>query len=314
MRPPIRTKAGSERENPPRPAEEGFQPISSFAFTLDADGRSLPIKATAGSLKLTNSAGTPLAEIGTIAYVLDGADPAARPLTFAINGGPGASSAWLHLGALGPWRLPMQGLAPSSPPALVDNAESWLAFTDLVFIDPPETGYSRVLGGDEVKKSLFSVNGDIDGLAGVIRRWLIANTRLASPKFIVGESYGGFRGPRLAKTLTGEGGVGIKGLILLSPVLDFGRFFGSDNGPFPSLTRLPSYAAAWREKSGPVTRASLADVEAYAVGEYLSDWLRGPRDRAAVARMEAGVRGAHRPRSCACRPARRRCRAAGLPQ
>jgi carboxypeptidase C (cathepsin A) len=262
---------------------------SSFSFPLEAGGRSLPIKATAGSIKLTNSGGTPVAEIGTIAYVLEGADPATRPLTFAINGGPGASSAWLHLGALGPWRLPMQGLAPSSKPALVDNAESWLAFTDLVFIDPPDTGYSRILGGDEVRKSLLSVSGDIDGLAGAIRRWLIANTRLASPKFIVGESYGGFRGPRLAKTLAGESGVGIAGLVLLSPVLDFGRFFGGDNGPFPSLTRLPSYAAAWREQSGPVTRAGLADVEAYAVGDYLGDWLKGPRDRAAVARMVSRV-------------------------
>jgi carboxypeptidase C (cathepsin A) len=281
---------GAGRRKEPVTAGGGRLPAdSSFSFSFDATGRSLPIKATAGAIKLTNSSGTPLAEIGTISYVLDGADLAKRPVTFAINGGPGASSAWLHLGAIGPWRLPMQGLAPSSRPALVDNAESWLAFTDLVFIDPPDTGYSRIVGGDEVKKSLFSVNGDIDGLAGVIRRWLIANTRLASPKFIVGESYGGFRGPRLAKILAGEGGVGVGGLILLSPVLDFGQFFGGGAGPFPSLTRLPSYAAVAREKNGPVTREDLADVEAYAAGDYLRDWFKGPRDHAAVARIEAKV-------------------------
>ena len=262
---------------------------STISFTVDLAGRTLPIKATAGSIKLANASGTPQAEIGTIAYVLDGADVATRPVTFAINGGPGASSAWLHLGALGPWRLPMEGLSPSSPPALVDNAECWLDFTDLVFLDPPDTGYSHILGGDEAKRSLLSVNGDIDGLAGTIRRWLIANGRLPSPKFIAGESYGGFRGPRLAKTLTSEAGVGVTGLVLLSPVLDFGRFFGDGNGPFPSLTRLPSYAAAYREKSGPVTRSDLADVEAYAIGDYLSDWFKGPRDSAAVARMEERV-------------------------
>ncbi len=264
-------------------------PDSTIGFALKADGRMLPIRATAGSIKLANASGTLLAELSTVAYVLDGADPATRPVTFAINGGPGASSAWLHLGALGPWRLPMGGLAPSSKPALVDNAETWLPFTDLVFIDPPDTGYSRILGGEEAKRSLLSVSGDIDGLAGAIRRWLIANQRLASPKLIVGESYGGFRGPRLAKTLATDSGVGVSGLVLISPVLDFGRFFGGDNGPFPSLTRLPSYAAAYREKKGPVTRADLADVEAYAAGEYLSDWLKGPRDRAAVARMEQKV-------------------------
>ena len=286
---PASPHEGGERKKEPGMTVAGSLPAdSSFSFNFDAQGRSLPIKATAGSIKLTNSGGTAVAEIGTIAYVLEGAG-AGRPVTFAINGGPGASSAWLHIGAIVPWRLPMQGLAPSSPPALVDNAESWLPFTDLVFIDPPDTGYSRIVGGADARKSLLSVNGDIDGLAGAIRRWLVANSRLASPKFIVGESYGGFRGPRLAKTLATEAGVGITGLLLVSPVLDFGQLFGAAHGPFPSLTRLPSYAAVLREKSGPVTRANLADVEAYAVGDYLSDWLKGPRDHAAVARIEARV-------------------------
>ena len=96
-------------------------------------------------------------------------------MTFAINGGPGAASAWLHLGALGPWRLPMGGLSPASPPALVDNSETWLDFTDLVFIDPPGTGYSRIVApGDEARRRFWSVEGDVDGLAATIRRWLVA--------------------------------------------------------------------------------------------------------------------------------------------
>ena len=172
-------------------------------------------------------------------------------MTFAVNGGPGAGSAWLQLGALGPWRLPMQGLAPSSPPALVDNDDTWLDFTDLVFIDPPGTGYSRlVAAGDEARRRFWSVDGDIDALAGVIRRWLVANGRLGSPKFIVGESYGGFRGPRLAKALATEQGVGVSGMILVSPVLDFAPLSGGPAEPLSLLTRLPSYAAAFREQQG----------------------------------------------------------------
>lgn len=253
--------------------------------TLVLPGRTLAFKSTAGTIKLSDDKGNPQADIAYVAYQLDGADPATRPVSFAFNGGPGAGSVWLHLGALGPWRLPMGGLAPSSPPVLVDNDDTWLDFTDLVFIDPAGTGYSQFTGtGDEARKAMWSVNGDIDALAVVVRRWLAANERLASPKFIVGESYGGFRGPRLAEALTTEQGIGVKGLVLVSPLLDYGTTLGSIE-PFSMATLLPSFAATAREKSGPVTRAQLADVEAYAGGEYLIDFLRGPRDAAAVARM-----------------------------
>jgi carboxypeptidase C (cathepsin A) len=184
----------------------------------------------------------------------------------------------------------MKGLSPSSPPVLVDNAETWLEFTDLVFIDPPGTGYSRIRAtGDEVRKTLWSVDGDVAALSVVIRRWLDAESRTASPKFIVGESYGGFRGPLIAKRLATNEGVGISGLALISPVLDFAHFMPGPSDPFSFLTRLPSFAATFREKKGPVSRADLGDVEQYAEGEYLEDWLRGPRDAAAVARMERRV-------------------------
>jgi carboxypeptidase C (cathepsin A) len=258
--------------------------------TLALGDRCLKFQATAGSIRLLDDKASPQADVAFVAYRLEGQNPATRPVTFAINGGPGAGSAWLQLGAIGPWRLPMNGLAPSSPPTLIDNAETWLDFTDLVFIDPPGTGYSRVRGtGDDAKKLFWSVDGDIDALSVVIRRWLAANGRLASPKFIVGESYGGFRGPLLAKKLASAQGIGISGLVLISPVLDFHNFTPGPDDPFTFLTRLPSFAAAYREKKGPVSRADLADVEQYATGEYLQDWLRGPRDAAAVARMERRV-------------------------
>jgi carboxypeptidase C (cathepsin A) len=229
-------------------------------------------------------------DVAYVAYLLDGAEAAKRPVAFALNGGPGAGSVWLQLGAIGPWRLPMQGLAPSSPPALVENAESWLEFADLVFLDPPGTGYSRPKAAQEAGKAeVWSVEGDNRALAETIRRWLSDHGRLGSPKYIVGESYGGFRAPRLAEALETELGVGVNGVILLSPVLDFAPFADGLTNPFPYLTRLPSYAAAAREEKGPVSRADLADVEAYAKGEYLADWLAGPRDGAAVERKTARV-------------------------
>ncbi|MGD0185037.1 MAG: peptidase S10 [Roseiarcus sp.] len=288
---PAKAAAPAARDTRSAPAEKPRLPADSTTHhTLTLEGRSLAFTATAGSIRLEDADGAPQAEVAYVAYQLDGADAARRPVTFAINGGPGAGSAWLQLGALGPWCLPMKDLSPSSPPDLVDNADTWLDFTDLVFIDPPGSGYSRIVAsGEAARKKLWSIDGDIDALSVVIRRWLVANQRLASPKFIVGESYGGFRGPLLAKALADEQGVGVSGLVLISPVLDFGAYVGGPNQPIPPLSRLPSYAAAYREKKGPVSRADLADVEQYAVGDYLRDWLRGPRDAAAVARIDERV-------------------------
>jgi carboxypeptidase C (cathepsin A) len=282
--------------SPHAPAARDERPAAHSPRSLPADsttehslalpGRTLNFKATAGTIKLTDEQGAGQADIAYVAYQLEGARPEGRPVSFVFNGGPGAASVWLQLGALGPWRLPLEGaIAPSTAPALVDNDDTWLDFTDLVFIDPPGTGYSQIVAsGDEARKRLWSVEGDIDALAVVVRRWLAANERLASPKFIVGESYGGFRGPRLAQALATKQGVGVSGLVLISPVLDFANFWDAD-APFTSVGLLPSFVAAARERAGPVTREQLADVEQYAGGDYLLDYLRGPRDAAAVARM-----------------------------
>jgi len=279
--------AGHASANTPRrlPAD------SVTEHSLALPDRTLSFKATAGAIKLSDESGAEQADVAYVSFVLSGATPQTRPVTFVFNGGPGAASAWLNLGALGPWRLPMSGAAvyPSATPALVDNAETWLDFTDLVFIDPPGTGYSKIVAsGDEARKKFWSVGGDIDALSVVVRKWLAVNERFASPKFIVGESYGGFRGPRLAKALTTEQGVGVNGMILISPVLDFAMMENSD-GPFPLAVRLPSYAAAARENVGPASREQLASVEQYAAGEYLTDYLKGPRDAEAVARMVGRV-------------------------
>ena len=258
------------------------------AHVLELPGRTLRFSATAGSIVLADSHGAAPAAISFIAYQLDGADRRRRPVTFALNGGPGSASTWLHIGLLGPWRLALDGAAaaPSAAPVLHDNAETWLDFTDLVFIDPVGTGYSRFLvPGEEVRKRLWSVGGDIDSIAEAIRRWLEQANRVSSPSFLVGESYGGFRGPRLARTLAEAHGVGLAGLVLVSPVLDFGGR-SSAMEPLYWAAGLPTLVAAAR---GAADRAAVADAEAYAAGDYLVELVRGDADAAVVARRSARV-------------------------
>jgi carboxypeptidase C (cathepsin A) len=287
---PARDQAGGQRrERQAEPAR--LPPASVTVHSLDLPDRTLKFTATAGALTLIDPQGNAQAEYGFVAYTKDDANPEARPVTFAVNGGPGASSAYLHLLAVGPWRLPVAStsIVPSAPPVLVPNAETWLDFTDLVFIDPPGTGYSRVVGGGEVRDRLYSVEGDVDGIAAFITRWLKERNRLASPKFFLGESYGGFRGPLVAEKLQSDQGVGLSGAVLVSPVLDFAWLTQPSQAAWIYATRLPSMAAARLEESGVPTREALAEAERYAAGEYLVDLLRGLRDKAAVDRVSTRV-------------------------
>jgi carboxypeptidase C (cathepsin A) len=253
--------------------------------TLDLPGRTLRFTAHAGFVRLTDDKNAPEADIATTAYLRDGADPASRPVTFVLNGGPGMASAWLQMGAVGPWRIPMV-TAPSASALPQPNADTWLDFTDLVFIDPVGTGYSHLLApGDDVRKRLWSVSGDIDALSQAIRRWLDKSGRIASPKFLLGESYGGFRAPRLARRLAEQDGVGLKGLVMVSPVLDYGNHSGAME-ILGYAAALPSMNAATRVARGePAGRADLADAEAYASGAFLTDVLRGVADPQALGRV-----------------------------
>jgi len=278
---------------PAQPADGRLPPDSVTQHSLALPGRTLSFTAVAGSIALTERGGRAEADIGFVAYLKDDPDRANRPVTFALNGGPGAASAYLHLGVLGPWRLPLDGptIPPSASPALVQNAETWLDFTDLVFIDPVGTGYSLTTPGtnDEVRGRLLSVEGDIDALADMVTKWLKANGRMTSPKFFIGESYGGFRGPLLAEKLQTDQGVGLSGLVLLSPVLDFGWKTQPGHNPLPLAGLLPSAAAAQLERNGALTRDALGEAERYAAGDYVVDLLRGPQDEAAVRRVTERV-------------------------
>jgi carboxypeptidase C (cathepsin A) len=259
--------------------------------TLELPGRTLRFTATAGAIRLRDGKDKPLAEIAFVAYQAEQADPATRPVTFVFNGGPGMASAWLHVGAIGPWRVRLdpQTAGPSASPVPVANAETWLDFTDLVFLDPPGTGYSRILTTDaDARRRLWSVGGDIDALALAIRKWLDQGGRMVSPKHILGESYGGFRGPRLVRKLQADEGVGIRGLVLLSPLLDAHEESGFADA-LNWVDLLPSEVAVTRARRGPVSRADMADVEAYAASDYLVDILRSAHDPAATDRLTARV-------------------------
>jgi carboxypeptidase C (cathepsin A) len=259
-------------------------PDSTTTQMLALPGRTLNFTATAGSIRLFDDKGEPQADIAYTSYQLDGVDRASRPVTFLFNGGPGASSAWLQLGAAGPWRLSIDGAISSATPELLPNAETWLDFTDLVFIDPVGTGYSRfVASGEDVRKRFLSVEGDVNSLALVIRRWLEKHDRLLSPKFVAGESYGGIRGPKIVRNLQTEQGVGVRGLILVSPLLDFRDFSGSSLLQY--VYTLPSMAAVAREAKGTMTRADLAEVERYAQTDYLTDLIKGQADKEATTRL-----------------------------
>lgn len=259
--------------------------------SVEFPDRTLQFTATAGAILLRGQNHAVRAELAFIAYQLSDADPTRRPVTFAFNGGPGFASGWLNVGAVGPWRISIGGdaVAPSAAAEPTPNAETWLDFTDLVFIDPAGTGYSRAPdSGERSRRGLFSVDGDVAYLAEAVRHWLDRFDRNVSPKYLLGESYGGFRAPRIARELSTNQGTGVSGLVLISPKLDFGDLSVVFN-PLSYVTRLPSMAAAARAEQGKVTRGQLADAEAYARGQFLVDLVPGETDPEAIARRSARV-------------------------
>ena len=240
----------------------------------------------------------PSAEIFSVSYVAqDGAE--SRPVTFVFNGGPGASSAYLHLGAVGPKRVafPSDGTLPTMPPQLVQNDESWLAFTDLVFVDPVGTGFSRVIedeqkkdGGDDKQKGgdgsdpkeYFGYKRDLESLCEFMGRWLSSHGRWGSPVFIAGESYGGYRVGRLVRMLQETAGIGLNGAILISPALEISSLAPTDYDVLAWVDLLPTMAAAAAHHgrsrvfaAGAPLDEVLPEAEAFATGEYASFLARG---------------------------------------
>ena len=270
-------------ELPPFPADASVKQVTHVA------GRTLNYTATVGSLPVRDEKGKKTAEVVFTAYVLDGPKDSNRPVTFAFNGGPGAASVYLNLGAIGPKRVQFgaQGDSPSDPARLTDNPGTWLDFTDMVFIDPVGTGFSRSLvDKDETKKQFYSIKPDIEYLSRIVYDWLLKNGRMASPKYVAGESYGGFRAPKITYYLQTKLGVGVNGVVMVSPYLEPSADSAPDFSPMAWVATLPSMTAANYERQGKVlSPEAMAEVEAYARGEFVTDLLKGRRDPDAVARV-----------------------------
>jgi carboxypeptidase C (cathepsin A) len=264
--------------------------VTTHMITLD--GHELAYTATAGTLALANDKGEHAADIFYVAYALSGAPKASRPITIVFNGGPGAGAAYLHVGALGPRVLDYGNgrELPFTSGKVIDNPDTWLDLTDLVFVDPVESGYSRsVLSDDETRKEFLGVRPDLDALGRIIHELLTKLDRLDSPLYLAGESYGGFRAARLPRLLAADQGLVVRGAVLISPALEFSLLGRGDFNPMPSVVRLPSYAAVALEAQGKLTSAALADAERFALGDYLTGIVTPASDPAAESRFYQAI-------------------------
>ena len=220
-------------------------------------------------------------EMFVVAYTLADADPATRPVTFAFNGGPGSSSVWLHLGLLGPRRVLSGDAGALIPPpyALADNAETLLAHTDLVFIDPVSTGFTRTVTGGK-PADYHGYRADRDAVAELIRLWTTRNGRWLSPKFLIGESYGTLRAAALAGHLADQHGMALNGVMLISSVLDMGTIRFTPGNDQPYVHYLPTYAALAHyhgKHPGRSLQAVLAEAEALAENDFTRALASGSR-------------------------------------
>ncbi len=253
--------------------------------SVKIDGKRLRYKARTGTIHLEDKKGKATAAIFFVAYEADrfGSNNSSRPITFSFNGGPGSSSVWLHLGVLGPRvvSLDQEGMPFAPPYQLKDNPFSLLDKTDLVFIDPVSTGYSRAVDPDKAEQ-FHHFERDIESVGEFIRLYLQRNQRWESPKFIIGESYGTVRAAGLADHLMQRHGVMFNGIMLVSSVLDFQTIFFSPGNDLPYVLYLPAYAAsAWYhgrlspelQKLG--LEELLEQVEDFAKGEYAAALFQG---------------------------------------
>jgi carboxypeptidase C (cathepsin A) len=295
-----------EREKEAVEARLAQSAVVSKGRVTTARGAALDYLATCEYLPVVehafgNERGQPQAAIFCTAYELEGAAPAARPVCFAFNGGPGSSSVWLHLGALGPKRVvvPDDASMPTPPYTVSDNPLTWLAHFDLVFIDPPHTGWS-ITAGDGARKAMLSVDGDVAALTEVMRGWLTRHKRWGSKVYLAGESYGTTRGAALADALLNLN-VALAGLIMVSCAMDLQSVFFAPRNDLPYATFLPALANAaqfhgkLKGALGASSQAARDAAEEFAAGDYLRALHLGARldgrERTRIARRVAELTG-----------------------
>lgn len=276
-----KTKAAEKTEE--TMDEAGKEKVVDTTHSITVEGKKLEYRARAGTILLKEEDGKAKASIFYVAYTKLGVkDPCSRPITFSFNGGPGSSSVWLHLGILGPRRvlLDEEGMPLPPPYRLVDNEYSILDRTDLVFIDPVSTGYSRAAEEGNAKE-FHGVEGDIESVGKFIRLYTTRHKRWTSPKYLIGESYGTTRAAGLAGHLQESLGMYLNGIMLISCVIDFQTISFNDGNDLPYALYLPSYtASAWyHKKLSPELQADLGrtlkEAEAFARDEYFPALMKG---------------------------------------
>lgn len=264
-----------------KPAKPG---VSVTRHTVTVGGKAIEYDATAGTMQLKEEDGKPQANVFYVAYTKTQEDAKKRPVTFCFNGGPGSSSVWLHLGTFGPRRVVLtdDGEAAAPPAKLTDNDVSLLDLTDLVFIDPVSTGYSRAADGKN-EKQFHGVQEDVQSVGEFIRLYTTQNERWASPKYLAGESYGTTRAAGLASHLQSRLGMRVNGIVLVSAVLNFGTIRFDEGNDLPFALFLPSYTAtAWYHKKlssdlqGDL-KTALAEAEKFAEGDYTLALQKGAK-------------------------------------
>jgi carboxypeptidase C (cathepsin A) len=275
----------SKKEESKPDSKEPRDELSETTNSVTINGVEIKYRATAGTIVIKDEEGKPHATFFFVAYTKLGGNAtnlAERPITFSFNGGPGSSSVWLHMGLLGPRRVQLKedGGLPAPPFKLVNNEYSLLDVTDLVFIDPISTGYSRPLPGEDPKK-YHGVEEDLASVGDFIRLYTTRYKRWSSPKFIIGESYGTTRAAGLSGYLEQHFGIYINGIVLVSSVLDFATISFNAGNDLPYILFLPSEtAAAWYHKKLPpdlqADRAkALAEAEDFALGDFARALMQG---------------------------------------
>jgi carboxypeptidase C (cathepsin A) len=268
-----------------KPSADAKDKISTTQHTVTIGGQTISYTARAGTMIMKDEEGKPRASFFFTSYTKDGADPARRPVTYTFNGGPGSSSVWLHMGAFGPKRVVYaddMGNAAKPPYRTVDNEGSILDVTDLVFIDPVTTGYSRAIPFADANK-FHGVDSDIQSVGEFIRLWTTRYSRWSSPKFLAGESYGTTRAAGLSGWL-GQQGFYLNGIVLISSILNFETASFDSGNDLAYELFLPTYTAiAWYHKRLPVDlqngtlEHAIAESEQYALGDYTHALMQSDR-------------------------------------
>lgn len=279
---PQAAEGRAQQEGRNAPADTPREEWSVTEHTIQIGGQSIPYKASAGTTLLKNNAGDPTGLLYSVAYTRsDVKDPATRPVSFVYNGGPGSATMWLHMGAFGPRRVwTINGeFTPPAPYRLVDNNESLLDKTDLVFIDAMGTGYSRIVGKG-TPGDFYGVDQDAAAFGQFINTYISRNDRWNSPKFLLGESYGTFRSAVVGNLLQNRYNMHLNGICLISSVLDLSTITFAAGDDRPYIFYLPSYAAvAWYHKALKQRPASLPEfieeARRYAQGEYADALFKG---------------------------------------